>query len=115
MSPGRTITYLWKLKAEALAAKECTTEALVLLYEAINNAEETGERFLLWRLHVSRARLYRAVRQLEEAEKEGLTARALIDELADSVPDKTLQKNFRDRAYRSLQVTPERSTISSRY
>jgi hypothetical protein len=52
---------------------------------------------------------------LEEAEKEGLTARALIDELADSVPDKTLQKNFRDRAYRSLQVTPERSTISSRY
>ena len=104
MSPGQVITYLWKLKAEALAAQGCTDEAIVVLHEAIDNAEDIGERFLLWRLHAGLARLNRAAGRPEEARKEYLTASALIDELAATVPEAALQKNFLERAYSTLQA-----------
>jgi tetratricopeptide (TPR) repeat protein len=99
MSPGRVITFLWKLKAEALAAIGRTEEACLLLQSAIENAGSTGERSLLWRLHASLGRLYRNMGQQEAAGKEIAAARALIDELAATVPDETLKDNFRQSAY----------------
>ncbi len=61
MSPGRVITFLWKLKGEALAAMGHTEEAHTLLQAAIENARATGERFLLWRSTRQPGRLYRAM------------------------------------------------------
>ena len=98
MSPKRVITTLWKLKAEALAAKGRNEEAHFLLHQAIDNSEAAGERFLRWRLHASLARLCRARDRLEEAEKEYSTAQALIDELAASLPDEFLKARFRHGA-----------------
>jgi DNA-binding SARP family transcriptional activator len=106
MSPGRVITFLWKLKGEALAALGQVEDALPLLHEAIQNARAVGERSLLWRLHASLGRLYRAMDRLSEAEEEFLTARRLADELADSVPDGELRDSFLQRARERIGVSP---------
>jgi DNA-binding SARP family transcriptional activator len=106
MSPGRVITFLWKLKAEALAANGCTEDALALLHAAIENAASTGERFLLWRLHASLGRILSTMGNQEAAENEFASARALIDELADTVTDETLRDKFRQGADSSLRTPP---------
>jgi DNA-binding SARP family transcriptional activator len=102
MSPGCVITFLWKLKGEALSAMGHTEEARSLLQAAIENAQATGERFLLWRLHASLGRLYCAMNRQSEAEEEFSTARQLIDELADTVPDEAVKANFLQRAHNML-------------
>jgi tetratricopeptide (TPR) repeat protein len=105
MSPGCVITFLWKLKAEALAIMRRKEDALSLLHAAVENASSTGERFLLWRLYASLGQLYHNMGNQEAAEKEFSTARALIDELAATVPDEALKKGFRKGA-RSLLTAP---------
>jgi tetratricopeptide (TPR) repeat protein len=104
MSPGRVITYLWKLKAEALASMGHREEAHALLHEAIENAQATGERFLLWRIRAILVRLHQAMGRQSEAEREFATARELIQELADTVPDGELRDNFLRRAHERLRT-----------
>jgi DNA-binding SARP family transcriptional activator len=102
--PGRVITFLWKLKAEALAAEGHTGQVRSLLYAAIENAQATGERFLLWRIHASLRRLYISVGHQEAAEKEFSNTYELIEDLATTVPDETLKNNFLEGAYNILDV-----------
>jgi tetratricopeptide (TPR) repeat protein len=106
MSPGRVITFLWKLKAEAFAAMGRAEQACCLLRAAIENARATGERFLLWRIHASLGRLYRASGCRLEAGQEFATARELIQELADTVPTGKLRDNFLQRAHERLESSP---------
>ncbi|MFO7742350.1 MAG: tetratricopeptide repeat protein, partial [Anaerolineae bacterium] len=106
MAPGRVVTFLWKLKGEALAAMGDTEAASSLLQAAIENARSTGERFLLWRLHATLGRLYRAMDRQSEAEKELSTARELIQELADTVPTGSLRDDFLQRATERLGSSP---------
>ena len=106
MSPGRVITFLWKLKGDALAATGHTDEALSLLQAATENARAAGERFLLWRLHASLGRLYRKTNRRPEAEGELATARQLIQELADTVPAAELRESFLRRAHGMLEPVP---------
>jgi tetratricopeptide (TPR) repeat protein len=105
MAPGRVITFLWKLKGEALTAMGHTEEAQTLLQAAAENAQATGERFLLWRIHASLGRLYCAVGRQQEAEKELSTACQLIEELADTVPDEAVKANFLQRAHNMLKCS----------
>jgi tetratricopeptide (TPR) repeat protein len=106
MSPGRVITFLWKLKGEALAAIGDTGTACSLLRAAIENARSTGERFLLWPLHASLGRLYHAMGRQPEAEGEFSNARELAKELADTVPNGELRDNFIRRARIRLGASP---------
>jgi tetratricopeptide (TPR) repeat protein len=94
LSPGRVITYLWKLKAEALAATGCEEDALPLLHAAIENAQAIGERSLLWRVHASLARLHNTLGREEAAQKELAEARELIEDLAATIPDEALKNGF---------------------
>jgi len=108
MMPGRVITYLWKLKADVLVASgqvENTGEekVLSLLQAAFRNAEAAGERFLMWRLHASLGNFHRTLGNQEEAEGEFATARALVDELAATIPDESLKKGFQEGAYSTLR------------
>jgi tetratricopeptide (TPR) repeat protein len=103
MSPGRVITFLWKLKGEALAAKGDTEAACSLLQAAIENAQATGERFLLWRLHASLGHLCRAAGRQSEAEQAFSTARASIKELASTIPRGEMRDDFLHRAQRRLE------------
>ncbi len=106
MSPGRVITFLWKLKAEALAATGHTEAAQPLLHAAIENARTTGERFLLWRLHASLGQLRHATGRQSEAEKEFSTAVELAGELADTVPEDEMRDSFLQRAHDMIRVSP---------
>jgi tetratricopeptide (TPR) repeat protein len=105
ISPGCVITFLWKLKGEALSTMGHTEQALLLLQAAIENARATGERFLLWRIHASLGRLYSAMNRQSEAEEEFSTARQLIEELADTVPDEAVKANFLHRAHNMLRCS----------
>ncbi|MCJ7550259.1 MAG: tetratricopeptide repeat protein [Anaerolineae bacterium] len=106
MSPGRVISFLWKLKSEALAGMGRREEARSLLQAAAENAEAAGERFLLWRLHGSLGRLYCTMGRPSEAENEFATARELVAELADTVPDGDLRDNLLQRAHDQLTPLP---------
>jgi len=106
MSPGRVITFLWKLKGEALAAMGDAEAGCRLLQAAIENARSTGERFLLWPLHASLGKLFYAMGRQAESEKELSTARQLVEELADTVPDQELRDNFFRRARERISVSP---------
>jgi DNA-binding SARP family transcriptional activator len=103
MSPGRVITFLWKLKGEGLAGLGHFEEAQTLLEAAIENAEATGERFILWRMYASLGRLYCGMGRRSKAEEEFSTARKLVDELADTAPDGELRNNFLQRAHNVLR------------
>jgi adenylate cyclase len=103
MQAGRVITFLWKLKGEALAAMGQPDEACFLLRAAIENARARDERFLLWRLHATMGRLYRASGQHPEADKEVSTAHEHVEELADTVPEGEVRDDFRHRAYERLR------------
>ena len=106
MSRERVITFLWKLKAEALAASGHTEKACSLLHSAIKNAQKAGERSLLWQLHASLGRLYRTMGNQEAAKIEFSAARTLIDELAAAIPDETLKDRFHQGAYSILRIVP---------
>jgi hypothetical protein len=106
MSPGRVITFLWKLKGEALAAMGNTKGACSLLRDAIESAHTTGERFLLWSLHVSLGRLYRTLGQRSAGGEEFSTARELAEELAATLPDGGLRDNFLRQAQNTLNSSP---------
>jgi adenylate cyclase len=99
MSPGRVITFLWKLKGEALIILGEMEEAHTLLQAAVENAQATGERFLLWRLHESLGQLYHAVDRQPEAEAEFSTVCELVTELADTVPEGGMRDHFLQRAH----------------
>lgn len=103
IAPGRVISYLWKLKGEALAAIGDTQAACSLLHAAIVDARSRKERFLLWRLHASLGQLYHVMGRQLEAEEERSIARELLKELADSMPDGDLKDNFLQRAQESLE------------
>jgi class 3 adenylate cyclase/tetratricopeptide (TPR) repeat protein len=98
MSPDQVITFLWKLKGEAMAALGCAEEAVPLLQAAIKNAREEREQFMLWRVHASLGRLYLELDRRSEAEKEISTALELVEELADTVPEGEMRDNFLRRA-----------------
>jgi tetratricopeptide (TPR) repeat protein len=105
MSPGRVITFLWKLKGEALGAMEHAEDGCSLLEAAIENTTATGERFLLWRLHASLGHLYGALGSQREAEGERSTAHGLVEELADTLPHGDLRDNFRQRAHERVAAS----------
>jgi tetratricopeptide (TPR) repeat protein len=106
MSPGRVITFLWKLKGEACAAMGRTDQAESLLRAALENARAVGERFLLWRVHASLGRLYRAMDRKREAEEAFSAARELVQELAATIPDEALKDNFLQGALSTLGTPP---------
>jgi tetratricopeptide (TPR) repeat protein len=103
MSPSRVITFLWKLKGEALAATGHTGQAEALLQSAIENAQATREHFLLWRLHASLGHVHGRMGEATEAEAHFATARQLVDELADTIRVQALRDSFLRGAHRLLR------------
>lgn len=99
LSPGGVITFLWKLKGEALAEMGRMDEAVSFIWAAVENARSQGELFLLWRIHASLGRFYRDIGRLTEAHMAFSAALEVIGELAATIPDGTLKADFSDRAY----------------
>jgi DNA-binding CsgD family transcriptional regulator len=83
--PG-VVPRLGKLRGEALAALGQTSAAEVALREAAETAREQGARPLLWRLHLARGRLQQTQARRGEAEQDYAAARAIVAELAATLP-----------------------------
>lgn len=101
------IPYVWKVRGEALAALGQTDQAEAVLGAAREAAREQGARPLLWRLDVALGRLLQAQARRDEAEQAHAAARVLIEELAGTVPDEALRKEFLGRALAQIP-TPRR-------
>lgn len=106
MSPGAVITYLWKLKGDALLELGHKDEAEALLQTALGNALEHGERFLLWRVHASLGRLHKATNSHQNANLAFAVARDLVVELAEPITDQALKENYLQQTRHQLNVPP---------
>jgi DNA-binding SARP family transcriptional activator/predicted ATPase len=94
MAPGRVITFLWKLKGEALGAMGHVDRAASLLLAAIEHAVVTEERFLLWQLQASLGQLCHTSGRQSEAEEAFSEARSSIQNLANTIPSGDLRDSF---------------------
>ena len=106
MATGSVITYLWKLKGEALAACGHTNTAVSWLSKAMEHSKATGERFLQWRIHASLGHLYQTLGNRSCAQDEYSAAKGLIEELAATIPDEGLKGSFLQGARRVLKNNP---------
>ncbi len=103
------IPALWHRRGEALVALDRVEEARDVLLSARDVAQRQGIRPLLWRIDVTLGKLYRSQAQREQAEEAFSRARTIIEELADSVPDRELRDNFLRYASAQLPRLPQPS------
>ena len=92
--PAPVIPVLKLLRAEALVALGRPAEAIAALETARGRAEQQGARPLLWRLHRRLAQLYAGAGQPAAAQSAEGAARALIAELAQTLPAGELREGF---------------------
>jgi DNA-binding CsgD family transcriptional regulator len=85
---------LWKLRGEALAALRRTAEAETMLRAARDEAQARGLPPLLWRIHIALGKLYQSLKRFDAAGSEFAAARAVVENLADTIPDQALRDNF---------------------
>ena len=61
---------------------------------------------MLWRLHADLGKAYRAMARRAESEQAFSSARTIIQQLADTVPDSALRENFLKRALEAIPAAP---------
>lgn len=109
-----SIPHLAKLRGEALARLKQAAEANTILQNARTTALKYGLRPLLWRISLTQGKLAHTQRRYEEAERRFAEALELLEDLASSLPDQTLQRHFLQRAHalfpRTRQPSPRRLT-----
>jgi ATP/maltotriose-dependent transcriptional regulator MalT len=118
-APGmdrRPAARLEKLRGDALTALGRYDEASAALSVAGEEAAWSGARPLLWRIETARGRLHQAQDQHDEAAIAFDAARAIVADLAASVPEDTLRETFLDLMRREIplalaQSAPEPSPI----
>jgi DNA-binding CsgD family transcriptional regulator len=81
-------------RAEALLALGRTDEAQAILAMLHEVASRKASRPLLWRIHIALGNVHRAQAQHDDARREFVAARTLIEELAGNLPVGTLRDTF---------------------
>jgi tetratricopeptide (TPR) repeat protein len=104
MPSDGVITTIWEIWARIRLAEGKPEQAESLLLTAIPNAKHFGEKSLLWRLYGSLGRAYREQERWPESKSALLNAQEVVDELADTIPEKELQARFTRRAKRYLEA-----------
>ncbi len=90
------------LYAEILTAQKQFGQATSRLQLALGAAQVQGARPLEWRVQAALGRCWRAQRRFDAAEAAFTLARALIETVADEIPDAELRLNFRQAALAQL-------------
>ncbi len=103
----QSVPHLSRIRGQALAALGRIVEAEAEFQGALPVVMEQGQRPLLWRLHIDRGRLYAATGRREDAEREFSSARIIIDDLANHIPEGPLRANFLRRALAAIPAPPE--------
>jgi DNA-binding CsgD family transcriptional regulator len=113
-APGmdrRPAARLEKLRGDALAALGRYDEASAALSVAREEATWSGARPLLWRIETARGRLHQGQDQLDEAAIAFDAARAIVADLAASVPEDTLRETFLDLIRREIPLALAQSAL----
>jgi DNA-binding SARP family transcriptional activator len=100
--PKDVIPYLWMLKGKAFTRLGLYNQATTFLMAAIEKISKTGERTLLWRAHSNLGQLYLTMDQPDAAENEFLTSKSILEEIAATVSDELIKKNFLKRGLQHL-------------
>jgi DNA-binding NarL/FixJ family response regulator len=69
-------------------------------------ASRQGQRSMLWRLHADLGNVYRAMGRRDAAERKFSSARTIIRDLANNVPEGALRNNFLKQALATLPPAP---------
>ncbi|HEX5571918.1 MAG TPA: LuxR C-terminal-related transcriptional regulator, partial [Ktedonobacterales bacterium] len=93
-APGAIVPRLWRMRGEALAALRRRDEAEENFLAAREAALHDGLRPMLWRIQLSLAHLYRALRRHTESARESTAARRLVEELAVDIVDERVRDAF---------------------
>jgi DNA-binding NarL/FixJ family response regulator len=104
--------HLWKLRAEVLHALGRVADANQALQAARDAAVTHQVRPLLWRIETARGRLLHNTGRRREARLAFESARAVVEELAQGVPDGLLRSTFLRQA--ALQLPPVRAVSADR-
>ena len=83
-----------KLKAEILAKKDNTQEAIELVENALKLAQEVGNPPLLWQTHYSLGLLLEKQGSLQDANEHYAHAIAFIEETASKLKDASLKNSL---------------------
>jgi ATP/maltotriose-dependent transcriptional regulator MalT len=114
LSSESSIPRIAKVRGEALIKLKQAAEAETILQNARTTALKHGLRPLLWRLSLTLGKLAHAQRRYEEAERRFAEALEMLEHLASSLPDQTLQQHFLQHAQalfpRRRQPSPHRLT-----
>ena len=112
LSSESSIPRLSKLRGEALIKLKQGAEAETILQQARATASKQGLRAVLWRIYLIQGKLAHSQRRYEVADRRFAEALALLENLASSLPDKTLQQQYLQHAHalfpRSRQPSPHR-------
>ena len=82
------------MKGQALMGMGSNIEAEKWLVGALDRAKEHLSLSLVWRIHWTLGKLYWSTSRPEEAERAFDAARALIDQLASTLPDEDLRSGY---------------------
>jgi DNA-binding CsgD family transcriptional regulator len=97
---------LSRLRGQALVALGRIGEAVAEFQGALQVAAAQGQRPMQWRLHADLGKAYRVMGRREDAEQEFSSARTIIEQLADTLPNGALRDNFLKQALAEIPVAP---------
>jgi DNA-binding CsgD family transcriptional regulator len=97
---------LSRLRSQALAALGRMEEAEAELHGTLPVALQHGQRPLLWWLHADLGKLYRAMGRRDDAKPEFASARTIIQDLGNNVPEGALRDHFLKQALAIIPAAP---------
>ncbi len=100
------VPLLSRLRSQALAALGRWQDAEAELQGTLPIALKLGNRPLLWQLHADLGHVYRALERRTDAGREFAAARAIVQDLAHSLPEGTLRQNFLKQALLTMPAVP---------
>jgi tetratricopeptide (TPR) repeat protein len=102
MPSNGVISIIWYLEARFLLADGRPIEAENLLFSAIRNAKQFGEKSLLWRLYGCLGQAYKDQAKRMESNAALLKAQEIVEEIVDTIPEEELQAKFLRRTNKIL-------------
>jgi ATP/maltotriose-dependent transcriptional regulator MalT len=100
------VPHLSRLRAQALSGLQKMDEAIAELHGSLPVVIKREQRPLLWRMHADLGNLYRAMERRDDAESEFASARTIIHDLANSLPEGALRDHFLKQALATIPAAP---------
>lgn len=98
------IPRLFSLRGEASVALGRYAEAEQMFVAALHAAAEQGARPQIWRIQAQLAHIYQRLRRRDQAQTAILAAKAVIDELALTLEEAEVRRNFLEAAHAHLPI-----------